>query len=198
MAEPGRKLVLVRHSLPEMVGGVPASQWGLSTVGRRRCEALAERLSEHEPAVVVTSEEPKAIETGRIIADILDLPLGMEPGLHEHERGAVRYLDDREHFQAQVTRFFEHPGELVFGHETADRAYARFAAAVARILDEHPVGNLAIVTHGTVMTLFIARANRLAPLPFWKSLGLPSFAVLSLPGFDLLQVIRDVLAESSS
>jgi hypothetical protein len=40
--------------------------------------------------------------------------------------------------------------------------------------------------------LFIARAAGLDPVPFWKSLGLPAFAVLSLPDLRLLEVIENV------
>jgi broad specificity phosphatase PhoE len=193
MVDQGRKLILVRHSLPEMVAGVPASQWWLSVEGRRRCEKLAERLVAYNLAAVVASEEPKAVETGQTVADALGLSFETAPGLHEHERGVVRDIGGREEFGARVVRFFEHPGELVLGCETADQAHARFTAAVARVLEKHPVGNLALVSHGTVMTLFIARANHFDPSPFWKSLGLPAFAILALPGFDLLQVVRHVL-----
>lgn len=192
MASQGRKLVLVRHSLPEFVTGMPASQWQLSAEGRQRCETLAGRLATYDLAAVVASEEPKAAETGRIVARILGLPFKMAPGLHEHERGVVRDLEDREAFQTQVAAFFAQPGELVFGRETAEEAHARFAAAVIAVLEQHPHGNLAIVSHGTVMALFIARANRLDPILFWKSLGLPAFAVLSLPSFRLLGVAERV------
>lgn len=190
-----RKLILVRHSLPEMVAGVPASQWHLSAEGRRRCEILAERLATYDLAAIVASEEPKAIETGQTVARILGLPFEIAPGLHEHERGAVKSIGGREEFQAQVARFFEHPSELVLGHETADQAHARFTAAVAHVVEKHPAGNLAVATHGTVMTLFIARANGLDSVPFWKRLGLPCFVVLSLPEFGLIQVIENLEAE---
>ena len=188
MVGQGRKLVLVRHSLPEFVTGVPASRWRLSAEGRRRCETLAERLATYDLTAVVASEEPKAAETGRLVARILGLPFETAPGLHEHKRGVVQDLGSREEFQAQVAHFFEHPGKLVLGYETADEAHARFAAAVTSVLEQHPHGNPAIVSHGTVMTFFVARANRLGPVPFWKSLGLPAFAVLSLPSLGLLEV----------
>jgi broad specificity phosphatase PhoE len=188
MADEGRKLILVRHSLPEFVTGVPARQWHLSAEGRQRCETLAGRLAAYDLAAIVASEEPKAAETGQIVARILGLPFEMVPGLHEHERGVVRDLGSVEVFQAQVAAFFAQPSERVFGRETADEAHARFAAAVAAVLEQHPHGNPAIVSHGTVMTLFIARANHLDPVPFWKSLGLPAFAVLSLPSLGLLGV----------
>ncbi len=192
MAELERKLVLVRHSLPEFVTGVPASHWQLSEEGRRRSHRLADRLAAYDLAAVVTSAEPKAVETGQIVADSLDLSLETAPGLHEHERGVVRSTGDREAFQAQVSQLFERPDELVFGTETADQAHDRFAGAVAAVIERHPQGNLAIVAHGTVMALFVARATGLDPVPFWRSLGLPAFAVLSLPDLCLLGVVENV------
>jgi broad specificity phosphatase PhoE len=187
-----RRLILVRHSAPEMVAGVPASQWRLSEEGRLRCQKLAERLAAYGLATIVTSTEPKAVETGQIVAEVLDLPFEIAPGLHEHERGVVRNLGSREEFQAQVARLFERPAELVLGYETADQAHARFFGAVAHVVEEHPAGNLAVATHGTVMTLFIARANGLDAVPFWKRLGLPSFVVLTLPSFSLVEVVENV------
>jgi broad specificity phosphatase PhoE len=188
------KLILVRHSLPRMVTGTPASQWHLSAEGRRRCTALSGRLSAYGLGAVVSSQESKAVETGQIVSKTLGLPFETAPDLHEHERGAVRDLGSREDFEVQVTHFFEHPGRLVLGHETADEAHARFARAIASVIERHPAANIAVVTHGTVMALFIARASGLDPTAFWKSLALPSFAVLSLPGFYLLEMATDVEA----
>lgn len=187
-----RRLILVRHSLPEMVVGVAASEWHLSSEGRRRCAALADRLTEYGLGAVVSSQEPKAVETGQIIAETLELPFETAIGLHEHERGVVRDLGSPEDFRAQVARLFEHPGELVLGYETADEAHARFVRAVNSVLARWPATSLAIVSHGTVMTLFIARAAGLDPVPFWKSLALPCFAVLSLPDLDLLEMVADM------
>jgi hypothetical protein len=65
MAHQGRKLILVRHSLPEMITGVPASRWHLSAEGRRRCEKLAERLTGTDLAAIVSSEESKAAAGNR-------------------------------------------------------------------------------------------------------------------------------------
>lgn len=187
-----RQLILVRHSAPEMVPDVPASRWRLSEEGRRRCEKLATLLAIHQPAVIVTSQEPKAIETGKIVARTLGLPSETAPDLYEHNRPNADPLGTREQFEAQVIRLFEHPDELVFGSETADEAHSRFSAAIANVLDQHPEGNLAVVTHGTVMTLFIAHATGLDPIPFWKSLSLPAFAVLSLSDLRLLEVVTNV------
>jgi len=190
-----RKLILVRHSAPEIVSDVSANQWHLSNTGRLRCRKLAERLAVHAPDVIVSSLEPKATETGQIIADILGKPFETAENLHEHERSNVGLFGTKQQFEARVARFFENPRRLIFGEETADEAHRRFAKAVASVIRKHPGGNLAIVTHGTVMSLFVARAIGLEPFPFWKRLGLPAFVVLSLPGFGLLTVVENVEAE---
>jgi broad specificity phosphatase PhoE len=193
MADPaGRKLILVRHSMPEIVLGVPASQWRLSEEGRARCIRLAGRLREHDPIVIVASQEPKAVETGQVVAGVLGIPFDTAEGLHEHERGPVESLGSREAFQALVASVFEQPGALVFGQETGDQARTRFARALDQEIGQHPAGNLAVVSHGTVMTLFIAHATGLDPVPFWKRLGLPAFAVLSLPDLSLLDLVENV------
>jgi broad specificity phosphatase PhoE len=190
-----RKLILVRHSLPEIVSDLPANQWHLSGTGRLRCKRLAKRLATYAPNVIVASLEPKATETGRIVADILGKPFETVENLHEHDRSNVGLLDTKEQFEARVASFFENPQKLVFGRETADDAHRRFAKAVAGVIGKCPSGNLAVVTHGTVMTLFVARAAGLEPFPFWKRLGLPSFVVLSLPEFGLLTIVENVEVE---
>ena len=186
-----RKLILVRHSAPDIAPEIPAREWHLSEAGRSRCAALARRLLPHAPDCIITSTEPKAIETGEIVAQILGKPLETGQDLHEHERGSTGFLTS-ERFTASVTRFFEQPNQLVFGRETADAAYQRFAGGVADVMQLHPDENVAIVAHGTVIALFVARATGQEPLPLWKRLGLPSFVVLSLPGPKVLTIIDNV------
>ena len=187
------KLILIKHSLPEIVPGVPAAAWRLSEAGRARCHPLASELAAYHPDVIAASVEPKAAETARLIADVLGCPLETVEGLHEHERRSVPFLDS-DAFDAAVAAFFARPAERVLGEETADQAHARFAAAVSGVIARHPGRTIAIVAHGTVISLFAARASGLAPYPLWKSLGLPSYLVLSLPDLHLLTMIESVEA----
>ena len=187
-----RKLILVRHSLPVITGEQPASRWQLSEEGRRRCERLAGLLAAHHPSAIVTSMEPKAIETGQVAGERLGIPVEAASNLHEHERPGTD-LDTLERFQAKVARLLEHPSEWVFGAETGDQARERFSAAVDDAMKQHPAGNVVIVTHGTVMTLFVARVAGIDPVPFWKGLGLPAYVVLSYPELALLEVAASVV-----
>ncbi len=186
------KLILVKHSLPEVVSDVAVSRWRLSEEGRRRCRVLTEKLAVYGPGVIVTSVEPKAVETAEIIADALGRPFEVVEGLHEHERSNVGFLE-KERFEGAVAEFFRRPQELVFGKETADQAHERFAGAITEVLEKHSIESVAVVAHGTVMALFVARANGLDPFPLWKRLGLPSFIVLSRPEMGLMSVVEEVM-----
>ena len=86
----------------------------------------------------------------------------------------------------------EQPQSLVFGGETANQAHQRFSRAIASAIETHHGQNVAVVSHGTVMTLFVARAAGLEPFHFWKRLDMPAFAVLSIPGFGLVTVVETV------
>ncbi len=170
--------ILVKHSFSQIDPDTPARQWVLSAEGERRCLPLAEQLILYHPDIVITSDEPKAMATGQRAAEHLAIPWQIGRGLHEHERQNAPFFPTVEIFQAAVERFFEQPDQLVFGEETADEAHFRFANAVADVLEAHPCQTVVIVTHGTVLTLFVSRLFELAPYPFWENLTLPSFVVL--------------------
>jgi broad specificity phosphatase PhoE len=192
-----RKLILVKHARPDIDPGVPANRWRLAEAGRAASASLAQQLAAHQPAVVISSTEPKAVETAAIIAHVLGIPSHAAQGLHEHDRTNVGYQDETV-FEAAIATFFARPGELVFGRETAAQAEERFSSAVEGVLRAHPQGNIVLVAHGTVITLYIARyatrhaQARIDPFTFWQRLGLPSYIVLSLPGYELLDVVESV------
>ena len=87
-----RYLILVRHSLPEVVTDMPGRFWQLSTEGRARCRFLAEQLAGYQPASIVASKEPKATETAALLSTHLQIPYESAEGLHEHERDGTPYL----------------------------------------------------------------------------------------------------------
>ena len=191
-----RHLILVKHSLPDTDQAVPAAEWRLGNEGRRRCAALAERLVAYQPTAIVTSIEPKAAETGALVAARLGVPVSSAPGLHEHDRRGVPFAPQQD-FEVAVERFFTHPDRLVFGAETANAAGERFASAVNRTLTAYSTGTIAIVAHGTVISLFVARRTGVDGFALWRRLGLPSFVVLSLPDLRLVTTVEttDVDAE---
>ncbi len=185
------QLIFIRHANPAIDEQKPAHEWPLAEMGRERSRLMAEQLREFGPDRVVASEEMKAAETGRIVADILGIPFETVPGLQEHVRPKANWMG-REQFEAQVAALFNRPAELVMGAETADEAHARFAGAVQNARERYPNQTLAIATHGTVMTLYIARLTGIEPVPFWKGIGMPAFTVVDLDDRQIIATRNDL------
>jgi broad specificity phosphatase PhoE len=188
-----RRLFLIRHAAPAKDHDVPAREWALSPSGRADAERLAGILTPFAPAMIipgvpgaiVASDEMKAQQTAQPLADRLGMTVDVMAGLHEHERRIVDYLDD-ETFQATMARFYAEPDKLVFGEETANQALERFSRAVEETLARHPEGDIAIFTHGTVMSLFVAAHSIIKPMEFWWHLHLPAWVIFAVPDFTLL------------
>ena len=183
-----RKLILVKHASPKVDPNVPPELWSLSDEGRGRCAALAQALIPYSPAVIVSSSEPKAQETAELIARELGVETKEGTDLYEHERTNVPHMPGRE-FISMMELLFRRPGELVLGDETADEAADRFEQAVGQVLAAYPDGNVAIVSHGTVIALMLARQGAGRGFQIWREMGLPSFAVLEVPGYRLEKLV---------
>jgi len=187
-----KNLILVKHSLPEIIPTIPAKEWVLSELGQFRCKVLAEKLESYSLDIVISSIEPKAVETAQFIAQQSNKPFYTFEGLHEHDRTGVDFLG-KEQFEAKLNDFFMYPDRLVLGRETANQALERFSKALVSVEIEHPNKNIVAVSHGTVITLFVQKFNNLEAFSFWRKLDLPSFIVLSLPHHKLVKTVESVV-----
>ena len=79
-------LILVRHAQPAIDEARPPPEWRLSEAGRAAAGALAERLAPYAPVAAGASPEPKALETGEIVAARFGLPVAADAGFAEHHR----------------------------------------------------------------------------------------------------------------
>ena len=187
-----RNLVFIRHSVSQPEENVPARLWALSLEGRRRCKPLAEYLTAYNLDRIVSSSEVKAIETGELAAMRLEIPCQAAEDLHEHERDAAPYFDTQADFQQAVTRLFDNPTELVFGKETGLQAQTRFTMAVESVMRANPRENIAIVTHGTVLSLFASHLTGTDIYTFWQGLGMPAIVAFSYPAKKLLAQVNEI------
>jgi broad specificity phosphatase PhoE len=165
-------LLLVRHSVPELDPSVPSEEWRLSEEGRGRCWELARHITVYEPQRLLSSPEPKALETAELIAPVLGLHVEVEDGLRETARRTVGWME-QDALHERIRELFARPDEVVFGEESANAALARFSRVVERV--EEPAVH---VTHGTVMSLFVAGSDPDGGFSFWTTLGLPDVVML--------------------
>lgn len=171
----GTALILVRHAAPDQRPDVPPPQWRLSAAGREAATALAARLPDLAPVAVLASTEPKAIETAAIIASRFGLPVVSDAGFDEHRRQAWPYEPDPAAFRNRVLRTLRTADLSVDGAETGSAAAARFAEGLAR----HPERPLIVMSHGTVLSLWLARTLGLDAAELWSSLRLPEAFLIS-------------------
>jgi broad specificity phosphatase PhoE len=181
------KLILVRHSAPQVVPGTPQNRWSLSPEGHAAAHALAQRLRTFSPPVILSSPEPKALETATAIAAALGRPVQEEPDLREHDRASLGYLD-RAVLEAGVAQLFTTGDELVFGDESAQAVFNRMDRAVRSAQADAAGADALLVTHGTAMAILLARRCGLDPLAFWRTLAAPAAVILD--GERLEQVLQ--------
>jgi broad specificity phosphatase PhoE len=172
-------LILVKHSMPEIIENIPGREWKLSDQGKTLAQGLAERLRSYQPDVIISSIEPKAVETAEIIAQALGLTTQIVADLHEHERSKTTFLPGGV-FQLAIQEFFDKPDQLVFGDETANQAHQRFSNTVYSIVGKFINQTIVIIAHGTVISLFVSRLTGTSGFSLWSELGLPSLVVLDM------------------
>jgi len=171
-----RRLVLVRHAQARLDPELPPRSWELTAEGREAAEALARLGLFAGVEAVVTSPEPKARDTAEPIARAAGVELSVERDLREAERGASP-VDDRVGFVARVDTWLA--GAAVPGWEARDAAAPRIVACIERLLAESS-GDLVLVSHGTVLSLYLAwlRGQERVDLLEWETIPLPALAVV--------------------
>lgn len=184
-------LILIKHALPQIDKTKSAPDWHLSDSGRASCTPLAEALRPYKLDLLITSEEPKAHQTGQLVAEHLQLPYTSAPNFHEHDRKGVPFIS-QETWHTTVKTFFARPNDLIFGNETADQAHLRFTRAIEKAVKTHPHKTIAIATHGTVISLFTAQKTRTNGFDLWQQLNLPSYVVFDLPDYNLNAIVTQI------
>jgi broad specificity phosphatase PhoE len=170
-------LILVRHGRPAIDPATPSTTWPLCPEGRDGCAKLAERVAAYAPTAIVSSPEPKALQTAKILGDRVALKVAVDAGLHEHKRQHLSFGSEQE-FRQRIAAVFAKPGDPVGGVETAHAAAERLAAALAK----HEGAPLVAVTHGTVLSVYLGEKLRCNAHDLWRSLHMPDAFVLDADG----------------
>jgi 2,3-bisphosphoglycerate-dependent phosphoglycerate mutase len=188
---PTRRLVLVKHALPALDDSRPACEWQLGAEGEEQARRLAVTLRRFVPFRLFSSTEPKAARTAEIVAAELGIEMASFDGLHEIDRPVLPIMPREEHerFNARLFTAFDEP---VIGTESARAALGRFAPAVQDLVEQEPAQNVVVVTHGTVIALFVAAHNQVDAFQLWQRLPCSACVVLGLPALELLETVDPV------
>lgn len=170
-------MILVRHAQPEVDPGVAAVDWTLSASGRSQATMLAARIRPLMPDAIFTSPERKARETAEILGAALQLAVRVVPEFREHDRQGVPYLHAPGEFEECIRRVFAFPQQCGFGNESGEAALARFRCGVRQVVQlgaRRPV----VVSHGTVLSLYIAAELGIDAFGVWQRMRTPSYVLL--------------------
>ncbi len=149
------QLYLIRHAHTQMTGDV-ADRWSLSEKGRREAGILARQDFWRKVTMVLSSPEPKARQTARPAVRRWGIPFKVADCLHELRRPRLI-----RNYQQVIARFFSNPEQSIAGMETASQAAERITRCLKELVAAHPGQTMAVVSHGLVLTLFLAqRDNR--------------------------------------
>ncbi|HET7657966.1 MAG TPA: histidine phosphatase family protein [Bacillales bacterium] len=184
-------LVLIKHSMPDVKADIPSKQWTLSDEGRERSVKLAGYLKQYKARCIYTSLEPKAIQTGEVVSNQLNLPHKTVRDVHENDRTHMKYLP-RNEYETIFKEYFANPSKRIVGNETAEDAAKRFDKAVKKVMKEDKERDIILITHGTVMSLFVNEDNDVDVFNLWNSLQLPSIIELSMPDFQIRKIVEEI------
>jgi broad specificity phosphatase PhoE len=140
---------------------------------------LAHKLRDFSLKKITSSPELKALQTALVLAENLGLKIEVDEDLIEHKRGSKDFVKGRKKFEEKIKELFDKRGELVFGDETADSALERFERALDKQQEVADQDDVLVVTHGTVMSIYVSRRLRVEPFSFWTELGMPMAVVIS-------------------
>ncbi|MBL8162223.1 MAG: histidine phosphatase family protein [Anaerolineae bacterium] len=182
-------IILVRHAITQPQPGVSPHAWSLTDEGREKAQSLAERLHCFRASRILSSDEPKALETAQLLAGHLgSLAVTPHEALRETHRTSAPFYRDVESFKRAIRNAMQHPQKKAYGDETFQAAQDRFARAIGELVDSDDDETVIVVSHGTVLALYIASLTGLDAFSLWELLDMPSYAVVSLPDLEVREI----------
>jgi broad specificity phosphatase PhoE len=162
-------ITYVRHAMPAVEEGVDPARWHLDEVTLASTRSWADRLEVGERiGVLVSSTEPKALETSAAIAERWPAEVRGDDRLREASRPWIGTG-----YRAMAHRYLR--GDLPEGWEAQDAVAARVGAAVRDALEAAAGGSVVVVGHGLALSIHLG--DRLGSdfdrESFWSRLAFP-------------------------
>jgi 2,3-bisphosphoglycerate-dependent phosphoglycerate mutase len=175
-------LYLIRHAHAQMVGSA-AEHWPLSEKGRREAGTLARQDFWREVDTIFSSPEPKALQTARPAARRWDIPLKVTDCLQELRR--PRLIPN---YEKVIARLFTEPETSIANLESAGQVAERAAHCIEALVTTHPEQTLAVVSHGLILTIFLARLEgRWPTVDEWHAIPSPGVAIVDTTTWHLIK-----------
>ena len=173
-------LYLIRHPHTRVDPARQPHEWDLSDLGLEQVKALSKAPFWTCVRGLYASPQPKALIPAKIFGSEYGLPVTAMPELAEIGRGPAGYISAAD-YHALLQRFFSEPNARIAGWEQSQSALDRFHSAVQKIIGKPPNQSVAILSHGTILTLYTAMLDNAQPtLERWRAIDFAAVSVVDL------------------
>jgi len=155
------RLLLIRHATNDWVGKRIAG-WtpgvSLNEEGQRQAAQLSGWLEPVPLEAIYSSPLERALETAEPIASSHGLDIEIRDSIGESRYGELDGKRIEEIFKSELwEQWLRHPSRTRFpGAETTYEVQVRVVAALEQILQDHPEGNIAVVSHADPVRVAVA------------------------------------------
>ena len=196
---PATRIVIIRHgqSVDNVAGRI--SGWtdsALTEVGHQQARRMAEHVgSRYQPTVVYASTLQRARHTAAPLVEHTGAPLIIRSNLRELHCGVAEGLTHEEVLErhAEVWAGAQIENDLSFGWpggETRREFFGRVRGVFAEILANHAGETVAVVSHGGVISSFLAHLLEGNPAA-WRRYQLHNCSVTEVTGVgDEISVLQ--------
>ena len=163
-------IYFVRHAESEYLEGAERSR-GLTERGKQDALKVRDLLMEEQIDVLVSSPYRRAIETIQHLADALNKEVIIEEDLRERKLSGTDF--DLYQFYEAKRRVLEEPSFSFPGGESTFEVQQRAIPILTRLLHEYSGKNIAVATHGDIMTVMMNYYDKKYDYHFWENTTMP-------------------------
>ena len=164
-----QRIVLIRHGEPvEQIRGYCYGKLdvGLSELGREQAKTSAEFVKKFDLSAIYSSPRSRASETASIIAKSCETFYSVRESFCEIDFGdfeGLSYAEIEQKFPAEFKIWMDTPTEVTFPNgESFAQMQARVLLGFADLCAKHSGEQIAIVSHGGVNRIILARLLNIA------------------------------------
>ncbi|MCR8635507.1 histidine phosphatase family protein [Paenibacillus radicis (ex Xue et al. 2023)] len=162
----------------------------LSPKGRADAEAVTNIMLQQNIQAIVSSPYRRAIQTVEGLAKQLGLEIEIEEDLRERLLADSYYPMEDQDFMPTIERVFKEPSFAMPGGESNEASQKRSISALQQVMKRHKGKNIAVGTHGNIMTVMMNYFDSSYGLEFWKQTSKPDIYKLQFDNRDQLIEVR--------
>lgn len=166
---------LVRHGEvhnPEHLVYASLPGFSLSPTGEEQARAVARYLGRQPIVGVWASPLERALRTAEPLAHRIGLPVRIESELAEWKLmgrwAGISWEEIPKKFPGELEAFLEDPTRLEFAPESLDDLARRVGEATRRLHDQHPHGDIVIVSHSAPIRAAVLHLTGGSLRDYWK------------------------------